>query len=258
MADKTKAELLEEIERLNETNEQLQNSPLATDANYQKEIQRLTVKAEKAESEVVRLKEKAATEKRDRETLANDRKVAEERKLKQFEELPPQNGESRFRMFPKSTGANRDIFGDPTSPVFDMRVNLRNYTGGIFIPVAVVIEAAQSIGMLTKEQSDSIKSELADTTAKVESAGAIAQELVDGISSCVDRFYSDLGNVVASDDPADSKSGESDKDAGKTSGQAPDSDLGKESNGIPSGSIDGSADGKSESKSPSFFGSLGA
>lgn len=257
MAEKTKADLLEEITlletKLDESEARFATSPYATDANYQKEFDRLNKKADKAESELVEIKRRTAVEQAAREQTAIDLKAAEERRAKQFGiENVDQDIHTRFRAMSKPPAGQRDLFGDPATPVFDLRVNLTRYTGGIYLPIATVIEMAQSIGMLTKSQAESLSTELANTNAKVESAGALAQELIDGISSHVDNFYSALSNVVADGDLDDSESGSSESESSEVDGQAPDFDLGTESDGV-SGDSD---DGQSDSSSNGFFGKL--
>lgn len=238
MAESTKAELLEENEGLKQEiellNTQISSSPFANDANYQREIERLTKKSDKAESELKAIKQKSEIEKQERETIAADRKKAEEQRLAEFGIAVDQDHHTRFRKYNRVPSGQRDIFGDSSSSVFNLGVELSRYSGGLYVPVDVVIEMGRSIGMLTKDEADAIKSELTKTNAKVEAAGALAQELIHGITSRVDHFYSSLDSVVPLVGNGISESESNDEDAGQANG----SDKGVESTGIPADSKD--------------------
>lgn len=253
MAEKTKADLEKEIADLKAA---AAESPYSSDANYQKEFERLNTKARKAESELEALKKKTRDEKIERENQANDKKAAEDARKAEFGTSKlSQDEHTRFRAYPKAPAGERDIWGDPTSEVFDLGVNLANYSGGLYVPVENVIEMARSIGMLTTDQANDLQLELDSTKAQVESSGRFAKDLLDGITSHVDDFYRNLSNVGSDDVSAVSDSGNSGSGNGEIAGQASDADKREESDGIPSGSNDSKS--KSDgSGTPSLFGSL--
>lgn len=213
MAEPTRSEILaekkeleKELEELKSENESikadLEKSPHSNDANYEREIDRLQKKSEKAESELKALREKTEQEQRERETIADDIRREEERRLAQFGISVTQNEHTRFRISPKPPRGQRDIFGDPESEVVNLGVELQDYNGGLYVPVSVIIEIGQSIGMLTKEQAFDLNEELNKTNAKVEATGALSQELISGITARVDHFYSSLDSVISRDSNA--------------------------------------------------------
>jgi len=247
MASKTKDELEQDIEHLKA---QLANVPDV--GHFEYEIERLNKKveeeAQRADAAETRLKEDL----REREIIAEDQKRAREAKEAQFKKLKIEQSEhTRFRIYNRPPSGQRDIFGDPESIVANLGVELQRYSGGVYIPLSVVIEIGQSIGMLTREQAGELKSELSNTVAQVESAATLATELRHGIEKLVDRFYSDLDNVVSDD-----VDNESESDSGaENAGQAPDPEQREESTGIPSSANDGINDGH-EPESGGFFANL--
>lgn len=245
MADKNRAELEAENaelqEKITSLAKEISDNPLSNDGNFQKELSRVNRQKEKALSDLEALRLRVRDEAIERETIANDAIAAEKARLKEFGiSKVNQDHHTRFRALPKSPGGQRDIFGDPTSPVFDLGVEFQYYNGGIYIPVQTVIEMAQSIGMLTEDQANDLNLELSTVKSQVEMAGAFAQELVDGISSHVDNFYSNLAGVVnlGANDVSDAES--DDSNAGESAGQTPDANVGTKPAGV-------SADSKSES-----------
>jgi len=249
---KTKAELEVEIAELRE---QLAQPIYSQEENYQKEFQRLTRKAETAESEKKALEIRMRDEALARETIRQDKEAEEARRLAEFGTSIRQDEHTRFRILQKAPAGQRDIFGDPTTEVVDLGIELQGYYGGVYIPKAVIVEIGLSIGMLTSEQADELKSELHKTKATVESAGAIAQELLNGITTHVHDFYSALGNVVVDDVSDVSKSGEADSGTGEPIRQAPDTNVSAEPNGI-SGSANDPESEPDESGTGSFFAKL--
>ena len=246
MADKTKAELEAELNEVTERNSELESinveykNQLATRIDttwYEREMERLGKKADSAEGELKALKEKNHLQEIEREVIANDAKTKRDREMSKFG-TPDQNEHTRFRLLEKAPIGQRDIFGDPTTPVFDLGRNLTGYTGGVYIPVSVVIEAGISIGMLTAEQASKLKEEFELTKSKVESAGTLASELSNGIAELVDRFYYGLNNNVVGGDHRDSGAESASKDAGENAGQADGSESNDESNGVPGNSSD--------------------
>jgi hypothetical protein len=265
--DSEVAELKDEIERLRVENEalnqQIATSPFATDGNYQREFDRLTRRADSAEAELDQLKKRVRDEAIERDNQENDRKAAEEARLSQFRtEDVVQDENTRFRVLGKVPAGQRDIFGDPTTEgVVTFGVNFNRYTGGLYVPVSVVIEVAQSIGMLTKEQSENLTTELKVATAKNESAGRLAEELLDGIQTCVDDFYSALDDVLDPDVSDDSNSEESNEESDgiaiEPAGQTHDTNVSEESDGVSSSSNDSESKPESEtSTSTGIFGQL--
>jgi hypothetical protein len=115
-------------------------------------------------------------------------------------------------------------------------VDLSYFSGPVQIEAHIIIEMAQSIGMLTVEESEKLRADLAFSKAKNEQAAQLATELTDGISVLTDKFYADLDNVVYDDDPSsetDYEESESvDSDVDKTDGQADGDNSGEESDGV--------------------------
>lgn len=251
MADKTKAELEADIVAL-----KAQLADVPDISHYESEIDRLTRLNKEIVQEKDEFKIRLENDVREREIIAEDRRKADEAKAAQFKKLKiDQSEHTRFRIYGRPPAGQRDIFGDPTSVVVNLGVELNRYTGGLFVPLPVIIEIGQSIGMLTREQATELKTELSNTAAQVESAATLATELRFGIEKLVDRFYSDLDTVVSdvSDSGSESESGN------EIAGQASDAGVGEESAGIPSGSDNSESDDGINGHEPvagGFFGNL--
>lgn len=248
MADKTKAELEAENAALRK---QIEDAP--DQGHLESEIERLNNKVKDVVQEKDEYKVRLENDIREREVIAEDQRKAEEAKAAQFKTLKiDQNEHTRFRISGRPPAGQRDIFGDPTSIVANLGVELQRYSGGLYVPISVVIEIGQSIGMLTREQAAELNTELENTRAKVESAGTLATELSNGIQELVDRFYSDLDSVVSDVPDAGSEA-----DAGnEIAGQASDNGGSEESTGIPAGANDTESVDESRAESTGFFGNL--
>lgn len=115
----------------------------------------------------------------------------------------------------------------PEGPVFDLGVDLEFYSGPIYIRRDHLEEMARSLGMLTKEEADSLREEnqrLLDNNKKLPKA---IKELRDGINDLVDAFSSgdtDNGPGSVSDsetyDSDSSESGKGERETSQDAGQA--------------------------------------
>ena len=208
MAEPTKAEIAAELEELRAEHDNFkvdyedmktkyESSPYATDANYQRELERLNKGLQTAQAELKALREKTDREQYERDQIANDRRIEEERIAKQFGTTSVEQSEhTRFRLYSQAPRGQRDIFGDPNSEVFDLGIEFDGYYGGLYLPLNTVVEIGRSVGMLTKEQADELKRDLAIKKAQVERAGDLAQELTNGIQANIDNFFTQLDSVV--------------------------------------------------------------
>lgn len=225
----------EELKLVKEENEILKQAGNHDLSWYGKEIDRITRENEELKAVVKSNEARKHEQEREAAVLLEDAKNKEERERAQY----VQTAETRFRALTRPT--IRDIYGDTAYPVFDLSVELMDYRGPVQIPVHVVIEMGQSIGMLTKEQAEEVKQELAFSKAKNEKAALLGTELTGGISALVQQFYIDLDNIAdtsADEGKADSAElGKSDSDSGKsdeTNGQANGANSGEKSNGVSS------------------------
>jgi hypothetical protein len=260
MADKTKAELEAENKELSdkliaahEDLDKFSEAGLHDLSWYQREIDRLNKDLEVTKADLKSTKEKEHIQKVEAEVIANDRKKEADQELVQYN----QSEHTRFRLRERPSRLN--IFGTPDGPVFDLGVDLSFFNGPVQIEAYVIVEMAQSIGMLTVEESEKLRADLAFAKAKNEKAALLATELTDGIAVLTDKFYADLDSVVYDDDPSsetdnlvesDKSKNESDSDSGsaKDSGQADGDNSKPKSDGVPddSGNADDSDDGDAE------------
>lgn len=263
MADKTKADLEAELNEVVARNQELEQTNLEyknqlstrIDVSwYDREIERLTKKSASAEGDLKALKDRVHIEAIERETIARDKAEKDARELAPYN-VPEQSAHTRFRIYEKAPAGGRDIFGDPESAVFDLGVQLSNYYGEVYVPVAVIVEAGLSMGMLTREQAESIQNELATTKSKVDSAANLAQELSNGISELVDSFYYGLDNVVPTGDHNGKAAKSADSNTDSNVGQSDGSESNGESAGVSAGSNDTESNG-GEAKQSSLFDSL--
>jgi chromosome segregation ATPase len=268
MADKTKAELEKENVEISDQLIELQkkydqvNNDLArlNDAGlhdlswYQREIDRLSKKLATTESNLKGYEEKKRLQEIEADVIRQDKE-----RIQKAELLPYNQSEhTRFRLRDRPSKLN--IMGTPDGPVFDLGVDLSYFSGPVQIEAHIIIEMAQSIGMLTVEESEKLRADLAFSKAKNEQAAQLATELTDGISVLTDKFYADLDSVVYDDDPSsetdyldessESDSGNgtessADNGADKADGQADGDNSGEKSDGVSddSGNADDSDDG---------------
>jgi hypothetical protein len=163
------------------------------------------------------LKDKIQQEQIERDTIAEDKRRAEEAIMKQYGHSVNQNEHTRFRLLGHAPTGQRDIFGDPNSEVFDLGVDLQDFWGGIYLPLNVVIEMAQSVEMLTKEQANELKAELELKTKQVNKASDLAQELINGVSANIDSFFAGIDSVILDDNESDeNESGASGTDSSES------------------------------------------
>lgn len=257
MADKTKAELEIELASVKDENDLLKAAGNHDLSWYQKEIDRITKELDGTKADLKSLKEKEHIQAIEAEVIAADRERETKEELVQYN----QNEHTRFRL--RNRPSTRNIFGGVDGPVFDLGVDLSFFNGPVQIEAYVIVEMAQSIGMLTVEESERLRADLAFAKAKNEKAALLATELTDGISVLTDKFYADLDSVVYDDDPSsetdnldepsesDSGNGnesKSDSGSAKDNGQADGSNSQPESNGVSddSGNADDSDDGDAE------------
>lgn len=234
----TVKELEKKLEEVQAENQSLKDAGMMDLSEYVQKIDDLEKTKEKLENEVFNLKEQWARELREREQIEKDEKAKEDREKAPFR--LDQTPHTRFRLLPKPY--QRDIFGDVSQPVFNMGVTLDNYSGYVDIPMHVVIECAQSIGMLTYEQSEELKKDLEVETLRNEAAGRLGTVLADGINSLVDEFNNGLRAIdrtlVEEKLAGVSLDKESDADNGQSAG---DSDV-EEHDGVSDDSADSESD----------------
>ncbi len=107
---------------------------------------------------------------------------------------------SRFLVWPKPLSypfydlLNRDT--DP-GPVFDLAVELNDYTGSVYLSVNSVIEMARVLGMATTAEVSVLNAHIADLERQIGKLPQAQEELKNGLASLVGKFHSDLLN----DDP---------------------------------------------------------
>lgn len=251
MAEQTKAELEAELKETKAklTEAEKKNGELAGTITgyesagihdlswYGKEIDRLGKALEVSEANLKGLKEKKHREEIDGKVIKDDAKREKERELVQYN----QSEHTRFRLRERPSRLN--IFGNPDGPVFDLGVDLSYFNGPVQVPASVVVEMGQSIGMLTVEESEQLKENLAFATAKNEKAALLATELTDGIAVLTDKFYADLDSVVYDDDedsdgepkesaPDSGNANVNDSDSAKNDGQADGDNSKPKSDGV--------------------------
>lgn len=191
---------------------------------FSRELEGEKRKTSKAEQELKAFKEKVAKADRERELNEADAKAIEDRRIAEIKASVnvSQNEHSRFRVLEKAPSGQRDVFGDPDTPVVDLGVEFSGYYGGLYLPVKVVIEVAQSIGMLTAEQSTELIHNVETSNARALAAPNLAKELQSGIDSLIGDFSNRLDSIVA-----DVPVGESEPDTAKS---APAKSSGKAAN----------------------------
>lgn len=99
---------------------------------------------------------------------------------------------SRFRLHEKPlVYPKRDIIKRTAEgPVFDLGVDLENYTGAVYVQQLHIEEMAQSIGMLTKQQADELYQKIKEYEEREKNHLKNAEELKNGIDSAIERFHS--------------------------------------------------------------------
>ena len=201
MADKTKADLEEEVKALRkEYDEVRKENQLMREAGgmdlstWHTKITDQADEIERLKSEVKLRDERMNEWKHEQAAKEHDAKHKHEQETRPF-----QTEHTRFRLLPGPY--LRDIFGNVGTPVFDLGVTLDHYSGHVDIPLPVVIEMAESIGMLSVEKSDELKAELETEKAKNEAAAKLGSILAGGINQLVDGFHDGLSTVGVSSDP---------------------------------------------------------
>jgi len=86
---------------------------------------------------------------------------------------------------------NRDT--DP-GPVFDLNIEMQDYTGRVYLALPTVIEMAQSLGMATIEEADAMRAEIAELKKQINRLPSAQENLKSGIDSLVSEFLADLRN----------------------------------------------------------------
>lgn len=154
------------------------------------ELKREKSRADKAEAELKALRLKA--EKAEAERIQNEADEKAKADAKAAEILAnthiEQSEHSRYRVMNRVPSGERDLFGDPTTEVFDTGVYFTGFYGGIYLPVAMVIEMAQSIGMLTTEESKALADHSIESDRRAEKAPKLAKELQSGIDRLIHKF----------------------------------------------------------------------
>lgn len=233
MATETKSELEEKLAAALEENQKLKDAGMMDLSEYIQKIDKLTKENEKKGHEIDNLKENWARELREREILAQDTKNKEHE-----DKLPYQTHHTGYRLLPRPY--KLDIFGDVGRPVFDLGVTLDNYSGHVDIPMQVVVEMAQSIGMLTLDQAEELNKDLEVERARNEAAGRLGNILASGIGDLVSQFGSGLSAIdhtaleekLARDNANDENDSSSDDEgSGNVSAESDDSESGDDSTG---------------------------
>lgn len=195
------------------------------DSWFAREITGEKAKRATVEAELDALKTKVLKEARERMANAADAEREEKERIAAIRKTVrlQQTQHTRFRVMERSPAGQRDITGDPTTPVVDMRITLNRYSGGLYIPVTFLVEIAQSLGMLTASQSTELLQNVEDSNARANVSTTLAKELKDGIDNLISEFNSKLATVV-SDVPDDGEgSGETESKSNVTLGKADDS-----------------------------------
>lgn len=200
---------------------------------YQQQINERDKRIQELFDSVKAHEEIESNKKIEAQVIANDAIVEQETKLREYN----QSEHTRFRL--TDTPIKLDIFGSPDTPVFDCGVNFSMYDGPVYLPVAVVIEMAQSIGMQTEEQVSELQVKLADAENKNVKAAQLATELIDGFQSRANEFADSIGSVAVDSIVSDNEQSEADSgnaiDLAKIGGQASGDNSDENSDGIPDG-----------------------
>ena len=107
---------------------------------------------------------------------------------------------SRFLVWPKPLSypfydlVNRDT--DP-GPVFDLAVELSDYSGSVYLRVDTVIEMARVLGMATTAEVSVLKAHIDSLESQIGKLPQAQEELKNGLASLVSKFHTDL----LADDP---------------------------------------------------------
>lgn len=198
---------------------------------FQREIDGEKKKTAKAEARVKTLEANIAKEKLERSINQADAAKIEQARIDEIRAntLVSQNEHTRFRLLERAPSGQRDLFGDPSTPVFDAGIEFHGYYGGVYLPVSMVIEIAQSIGMLTAEDSNSLKDHSLVSEKKANVAPSAAKELQDGITRLISEFNSELDSVVLDVPVGDEESDGDESKSTETAGQADSSESNTDS-----------------------------
>lgn len=102
---------------------------------------------------------------------------------------------SRFLVWPKPLSypfydlLNRDT--NP-GPVFDLAVELNDYTGSVYLSVNSVIEMARVLGMATTDEVSALNAHIASLESQISKLPQAQEELKNGLASLVGKFHRDL------------------------------------------------------------------
>lgn len=192
------------------------------DTFYNKEIEGLKKRAEKAEAETKRIQAKVDKDSRERELNNEDAQKKEKARIAEIKRSTSitQSEHTRFRALEKVPAGQRDVFGNTDSPVINMGVEFDRYRGGLYLPVPTVIEIAQSLGMLTKADSEALFTSEADANARASASTKFAKELQDGINSLIGEFNDKLSAIVADVPVGDEEPDDGETKSAKASGKA--------------------------------------
>ena len=245
MADKTKADLEEELRvvrhHLDEANKE--NQLMKEAGGMDLTTWHSRIKDQEAEIERLKQEVKLRDERMNEWKLEQKAKEQDAKAKHERETRPYQTEHTRFRLLPGPY--LRDIFGNVGVPVFDLGVTLDHYSGHVDIPLDVVVEMAQSIGMLTADQADELNKQLETEKAKNEAAAQLGSILAGGIHNLVGDFHSSLDSVGIPANPQGHTDGtdsdESAESAGLDDSDAADADAGNDGdadNGVDPFAID--------------------
>lgn len=188
---------------------------------FTREIDGEKKKTEKALAKVKTLEEKIAKDKRESAINEADALRIEEARIEEIRKNTTiQSEHSRFRVLPRVPSGERDLFGDPTTEVFDTGVYYSGFYGGIYLPVATVVEMGQSIGMLTAEDSNALKNHSIESTNRADRAPLLAKELQDGIDRLIGAFNDELDSATPDVSVGDENTGVGESESDSPTGQA--------------------------------------
>ena len=149
------------------------------------------------------------------------------------------DGRGRFILLDKPAAYpfKEMVTGTPEGPVFDLSVDFDGFDGVGYIKAEHVIEMAHTLGMSTKEETNSLRAKIAE----LEEANSRIPKNVEGLINGIGNLVTEWGRGVIDDAAIDPDSGIQDD------GETPDSDnsAGKVSESGNSGKSESSSSGAS-------------
>lgn len=110
---------------------------------------------------------------------------------------------SRYLLWDKPLAAPFfDIIHRDTSPgpVFDLAIELDSYDGSVYIQTRDIVEMGRTLGMLTKEEADSLRKENAELRRQINKLPLAQEELKSGLDDLTARFFANLSTLDSKPD----------------------------------------------------------